>query len=217
MVRIKEKDAKARIFEAALSLFARRGFAAVGVREIAKKANVNVSMINYYYGGKAGILKAIVNECYHKYYNAIKDVGDESTPLEEHVKMMVRTVINFFRENTEVAIVAFDVIPLDIPEVLDLKAKLITGISEGMKWFHKKLDIDDEDLIQASLGPGVFLSIILTHFQSRYAAENFPQFREAVEQFNDGFYERYSESLADLYLYGLKSITGNSNTADHKK
>ena len=55
------KAAKQRIFEAALALFARKGYAAVGVREIAKHANVNISMINYYYGEKAGILKAIID------------------------------------------------------------------------------------------------------------------------------------------------------------
>jgi len=56
-----EKEAKDRIFDAAKSLFARKGYAAVSVREIAKKAKVNISMLNYYYGGKIGILREVLS------------------------------------------------------------------------------------------------------------------------------------------------------------
>jgi len=196
------KRAKQRIFEAALALFARKGYAAVGVREIAKKAHVNISMINYYFGEKAGILKAIINECYDRYFKTIKPVGDEDLPVDEHIRKMIRTGVNFFRKNTELAIVAFDVIPLDIPEVMGLKVKWVTGIREGMENFRKKLGVDSRDVLQESLGPNVFVAVILNHFQGKYAAEQYPQFKEYVAQLNDAFYERYADALADLFLYG---------------
>ncbi len=195
--------AKQRIFDAAVSLFARKGFAAVSVRDIATKAKVNIAMINYYYGGKAGILKTIVNECFDKYYKTIKEVGEKDLPLEEHVKLMIRTVVDFFRKNTEIAIIAFDVIPLDIPEILDLKTRWVEGIREGMKTFHEKLGYDTSDLVQQSVGPGIFVAIVVSHFQGMYAAENLPQYRELVKQLGDDFYNRYSEMLANIFLYGI--------------
>jgi AcrR family transcriptional regulator len=194
--------AKQRIFDAALALFARKGYAAVGVREIARNANVNISMINYYYGEKAGILKAIINECYDRYFKTIKPVGDEDLPLEEHIRKMIHTGVMFFKENTELAIVAFDVIPLDIPEVMDLKVKWISGIREGMANFRKKLGIDARDLLQESVGPTTFVAVILNHFQSKYAAEQYPQFKEYAAQLSDKFYEKYADALADLFIYG---------------
>ncbi len=194
--------AKQRIFDSALALFARKGYAAVGVREIAKTAGVNISMINYYFGEKAGILKAIINECYDRYFKMIKPVGDEDLPLEEHIRKMIHTGIEFFRQNTELAIVAFDVIPLDIPEVMELKYRWVTGIREGMGNFRKKLGIDSRDLLLESVGPTVFVAVILNHFQSKYAAEQYPQFKEYAAQLNDKFYERYAEALTDLFLYG---------------
>ena len=159
-------------------------------------------MINYYYSEKAGILKAIINECYDRYFRTIKPVGDQDLPIEEHVRKMIRTAMMFFKENTELAIVAFDVIPLDIPEVMDLKAKWISGIREGMGNFRKKLGIDPSDLLQESVGPTVFVAAILNHFQSKYAAEQYPQFKEYAAQLNDEFYDKYSTALADLFLYG---------------
>jgi|GEM_PF-3431166 AcrR family transcriptional regulator len=55
-------EAKKRLFDAAVILFARKGYAAVGVREIATAAGANLSTVSYYYGGKAGLHRAIVNE-----------------------------------------------------------------------------------------------------------------------------------------------------------
>jgi AcrR family transcriptional regulator len=196
------KAAKQRIFEAALTLFARKGYAGVGVREIAKHADVNISMINYYYGEKAGILKTIINECYDRYFKTIKPVGDEDLPVEEHIRKMIRTSVMFFKENTELAIVAFDIIPLDIPEVMNLKTKWIFGIREGMANFRKKLGVDARDPLQESVGPTAFVAVILNHFQSKYAIEQFPQFKEYVAQLNDEFYERYADAVADLFLHG---------------
>jgi AcrR family transcriptional regulator len=195
--------AKQRIFDAAVFLFARKGFAAVSVREIATKARVNIAMINYYYGGKAGILKAIVNACYEKYYNTIKEIGEKDLPLEEHVRLMIRTVVDFFRKNTEIAIIAFDVIPLDIPEILDLKTRWVEGIREGMKPFHEKLGYDTSDLVQQSVGPGIFVAIVVSHFQGMYAAEHLPQYKGLVKQLGDNFYDRYSDMLANIFLYGI--------------
>ena len=40
-----EQNTKQRILDIAIVLFAQKGYSAVGVREIAKEANVNVSMI----------------------------------------------------------------------------------------------------------------------------------------------------------------------------
>ncbi len=199
----KHKAAKQRIFEAALALFARKGYAGVGVREIAKKANVNISMINYYFGEKAGILKAVINECYDQYFKTIKAVGDEDLPIEEHIRKMIRTVIDFFRENTELATVAFDVIPLDIPEVIDLKSKWVIGIREGMGNFRKKMGVDARDMLQESVGPTVFVAAILNHFQTKYAMNQYSQFKKYAALLNDKFYERYAEALADLFLHGF--------------
>lgn len=53
------KDTRIAILEAAETLFAEHGFAAVGLREIARAANVNPSSVNYHFGDKRGCLQAI--------------------------------------------------------------------------------------------------------------------------------------------------------------
>ncbi len=224
MAKEEKRAAKERIFDAATSLFARKGFAAVGTREIAKEANVNISMINYYFDGKVGILKAIINECYEEYYQAIFDIGDENTPVRERVRLLVRNLVQFFRANTELAMVAFNAFPIDIPEIVNLQIKWLSGRQEATHRIFTQFGLDTNDIAQMGVIRGLLTSIVSRHFQGKYAwthlkeAPNQSEYtqeyikRESCVELNDAFYERYSELLSSLYFHGLKSIVAHGAT-----
>ncbi|AWW31033.1 TetR/AcrR family transcriptional regulator [Echinicola strongylocentroti] len=53
-------EKKVKIMGVAESLFAKKGFSGTSVREIAKKANVNVAMISYYFDSKEKLLSSIL-------------------------------------------------------------------------------------------------------------------------------------------------------------
>lgn len=52
-------EARARLLDAALALFAEKGFSKTSTREIALAAHVNVASISYYFGDKAGLYRAV--------------------------------------------------------------------------------------------------------------------------------------------------------------
>jgi len=52
-----QDNTKSSLIRAAQLLFARYGFAATSVKQIADKAGVNVSLVSYHFGGKEGLLK----------------------------------------------------------------------------------------------------------------------------------------------------------------
>ncbi len=56
------EDARARLLQAGLRLFAAQGFAKTSTRELAEAASVNVASISYYFGDKAGLYKAVFEE-----------------------------------------------------------------------------------------------------------------------------------------------------------
>jgi AcrR family transcriptional regulator len=51
-----------RLIEAAAEMFARHGYAATRVREIVRAADVDLSAVNYYFGGKEGLYAATLKE-----------------------------------------------------------------------------------------------------------------------------------------------------------
>ena len=54
--------AKQRILKVATKLFGQKSFDGVSIREICKEADVNVSMISYYFGGKQELYNAILSD-----------------------------------------------------------------------------------------------------------------------------------------------------------
>ena len=51
-------DKRDQILEAAEELFAQKGFEGTSVRDLAKKAKVNVAMISYYFGSKEKLFES---------------------------------------------------------------------------------------------------------------------------------------------------------------
>lgn len=76
MEKIKDESSKARILEAATTLFAQKGFDGTSIREICKTANVNLCMISYYWGGKQELYQGIIENLLEKQIEYSKDFLD---------------------------------------------------------------------------------------------------------------------------------------------
>jgi AcrR family transcriptional regulator len=224
-------DAKMRIYKAAITLFAQRGFYAVGVREIAKAANVNISMINYYYNGKIGILKQIITETLNKYYDSMKISGDDSMEMEERALIMIKNMIKFFREDIELAMVTFNSMPFDIPEIVEHKINLSEKNRDRMKWFFENVGGNFNDPVQMGVLSGFLSNIILAHFENKYVWEQVKKtvgesrkieektFDEQLKTCcidEDDYYNKYAETLAKIYFHGVPSITTISKNKEKK-
>src|SRR5256885_14188488 len=53
-------DKKTHIIDAAVELFAEKGFEGTSIRDLATKADVNVAMVNYYFGSKEKLFESMV-------------------------------------------------------------------------------------------------------------------------------------------------------------
>jgi AcrR family transcriptional regulator len=83
-------EARTRLLETALNLFAEQGFAKTSIREIARQAQVNISAISYYFGDKAGLYRAVF---YDPRTNPCIQAGDFSDPnlsLKTGLEILVR-------------------------------------------------------------------------------------------------------------------------------
>ena len=55
-----EKDSKQKLIEIAMKIFAEHGYKSASTRMIAKEADINISAISYYFEGKEGLYKAVI-------------------------------------------------------------------------------------------------------------------------------------------------------------
>ncbi len=67
-------EARQRILEAALAVFAAHGFKAATTRQIAEAAEVNLPALKYYFGGKQGLYLACAEEIVGRYQQRMLDL-----------------------------------------------------------------------------------------------------------------------------------------------
>ena len=55
-----EAGSREKLLEVAVHLFAQKGLDGVSTRDLAREAGLNISLISYYFGGKEGLYRAVL-------------------------------------------------------------------------------------------------------------------------------------------------------------
>lgn len=76
-------EARARLLQVALRLFAEHGFAKTSTRQIALEAQVNIASISYYFGDKEGLYRAVFTESFASPRDIVEQVGRADLSLRE--------------------------------------------------------------------------------------------------------------------------------------
>ena len=194
-------ESRQRILAAAVSLFSKKGYAAVGIREIAQNAGVNSSMISYYFRGKVGILKEIVSNFHDKYAQVLRETDIEDISPEDRVKKVINNMVYFIKDNTDLVMVAFNAISLNIPEIKELKREKVFKLIGKVSKLFKEYDIDPDDPVQIGIIGPLLISIILTHFKFK----PIQKYLFKIE-FDDNFYRRYIDIISTFFLHGISGI-----------
>lgn len=103
-------DTEARIREAALRLFAAHGYAATGIRDVARDAGVTTAALYHYMGGKQDLLLNIMRDAMHEMVaGARQAVREAGTPADElaglaraHIIFNGRNLLDAYVGDTEI-------------------------------------------------------------------------------------------------------------------
>jgi TetR/AcrR family transcriptional regulator len=80
---------RARLLDAALEEFARRGYAGTRVQDVAARAGVNAQLISYYFGGKEGLYQALQES----WLRTEAAFADRDLPFDELISAYLRAVL----------------------------------------------------------------------------------------------------------------------------
>ena len=89
-------DTRQRLVEAAATLFANKGFEHVTVREICKASTANVAAVNYHFGDKAGLYRAVMMLAIEQMLetNELTQRAGEGRTPEDQLREFIRVFVN---------------------------------------------------------------------------------------------------------------------------
>ena len=88
--------------EAARAVFTRKGYAATKVRDIAAEADINLSLVNYYFRSKEKLFQLIMAETIQKLFDKIQPIiNNESTTITEKMEDIAGHYIDLLIESPE--------------------------------------------------------------------------------------------------------------------
>lgn len=91
-------DCRANIIAAAIPLFAVKGLNGVSVRELARAAGENLSMISYYFGGKEGLYAAVLTEQF-AVLDKIEEIDQTDIDTLQKFELYVRATVLRYRKS----------------------------------------------------------------------------------------------------------------------
>ena len=197
-------DSRERILQAAVFLFARHGFAATGMRELAAQAEVNISMVGYFFGSKKGLLMEILDSFLSGYLTIAREELAGAGDLHTRLERFIISAVGYFDAQRDSLIITISELPHDDPEIIEHKAG----------WARQMVGIVNREVCQphaAETGkyiPPTSLSPMLTVLMaSRYL---FAPVMEKVEPGSSETVSReeYAKMIVGLVLQG---ITGSES------
>lgn len=189
-------EPRERILEAARELFSAKGYSAVGVRELAGQAGVNIAMISYYFGSKQGVLEELINRFFDLYEAVAAEVAEQEADPDCRLRAFVHRVVALFRDNPRLVRIAMTELPLDATDLAALKADRLQRFVQSFHGdLHKrKGELDPQ--VAAIRGPAL-MAMLASHFLMKPVLVQMGQV-----DFDEAFYAKLPDVLADLFLAG---------------
>lgn len=148
-----EKETEEKIFEAARKIFQQRGFDGARMQDIADEANINKSMLHYYYRNKDNLFFEVFKSGVSKIIPQVFEILGNETSLKEKVNQIVEFYHSAFRENPQ--------LPSFVIFEMNQNPERFKGfmIAQGVK-FPEKFVLQ----VQKAVKDGVIVPIKPQHF-----------------------------------------------------
>jgi AcrR family transcriptional regulator len=196
-------DSRERILQAAVMLFARQGYGNTGLRELAGAADVNLAMINYFFGSKKALLKEILDIFFSGYLEVARRelAGDEARSVK--LNRFIHGAVAYFSAHRDYLLVTITELPHDDPEITGHKAGWGRQLVETVEKYLE-FGVPDSGK-ENTIVPVIFCSMLTSMMASRFLfspvmAQVQPKELEATSM------EEYADIISKIFLQGVGDI-----------
>ncbi|SHE79840.1 transcriptional regulator, TetR family [Fodinibius roseus] len=196
-----KQDTEEQIFEAASRIFQRKGYAGARMQEIADEADINKSMLHYYYRSKDKLFRKVYQREMSRFFPVLFKVLSSQDPFDEKLERLIDTYYAFLNDNPRIA----QFIIYEMNQHPDrfrnfIKEKGIHPPDDFVKQIKKEVDRGRMDAVDPRQLFISIVGVILFPFIARTMVEVFFEFDE--EQFPEFLKERKA-FLVDFILNGI--------------
>jgi AcrR family transcriptional regulator len=143
-----QEEKRRRILEAAVRAFARKGYHACRVGEIASEAGVAYGLVYHYFTSKEEILETIFRDTWTQMLTAIEAVESEGVPAAEQLRKVAAIVLRTWKHDPDlVRVLVREVtrsphIQREVAEIEQAYAALQRIVERGQKSGEFRSDVD---------------------------------------------------------------------------
>jgi AcrR family transcriptional regulator len=188
------------ILQAATRAFAKKGFSAVGIREIAHDSGLNSATLYHYFSNKEGIYATVLERMFDQLVEILHEISLLDMEPEPLLRFAIDRYIDFINDNR-------DVLKILIHE-LNLETDIVADVST--KFYNKFFKIAEEMLAARRADKGV------TQFQPKHLLISgiglcviyfliAPLFNllDGKDQLSPEMLAEWKKTVSDLMLYGI--------------
>jgi len=195
----KSGNSRDRIMQSAIHLFAHQGFDRTGLRELTKNAQVNLSMIKYFFGSKKNLLTEILDTFFSSYLDiATKTLTGEGS-LQSKITNFITNSISFFDSNESSLLVAVTEIHRDDPDIIELKASWGRHM---LQIIENEVCLPLEKLTGRKFDPKLIAPLMTSMMSSRFLFSPVMDQIKAYTAKQADIIE-YSQTITNLFLFGI--------------
>lgn len=196
-------DTRQRLIDAAAKLFADKGFDNVTVREICKASTANVAAVNYHFGDKAGLYRAVIMRAIDEMRetNELSQRAGDGLSPDEQIRGFVRVFVSRLQGDGPTAWIhrlmaremekPTDVLDLVMQQVLKPRIEYLCGVIAAITGFKP----DD---------PRVTRCVTSLQVQCLIAARPIP--KPIAKSFPTHDIETMINHIIDFSLGGIRAI-----------
>lgn len=201
---------KNKVIETALSLFKINGYQGTSVRDISKKANVNIATISYYFKGKQGLLEHIIVDFLEGYVTILNKYSLflEDKKADSILIQLVEEVLSYNFHKKEHASIFYRELTIDSVFIREI---MMTYLARERYTFIQIYDALRLNNTNITVPFSVFFVQLKSFLSTPYLFPSYMNEVLYIQQNDTYFFERYKEYV-EKWISSLLELDSNHIT-----
>ena len=200
-LRLAPTDVRRALLNAAKKLFAKKGLGGTSIRDIATEANVNSSMISYYFSGKEGLYKDCLREIGESRLSFAKEIlkptGDRAE-FKIKLKMFIENMFSLYLEDRDAGLIIVREYDRQNSPAEKVFRETFLKMFELLEVFFKKAQ--SSGVISKSKDPFILSSLFFGSLSSQMRLDHIKEKAFARSLKNKKEQQKVTEHIIELFL-----------------